>query len=110
MVWATRDRWPSLEPCVDPVVSRLVRDKCVDIGCRAVTVGNASDHVHALIVYPPTVSVASIAHRIKGATGRLLALRLPPGFEWQAGYFAESVGDLAVVQHYVARQRTHHSL
>jgi putative transposase len=109
MVWATRDRCPWLEASVDPVLSRLVHDKCVDMGCRAVTVGNAFDHVHALIAYPPTVSVAAIAHRIKGATGRLLALRLPPGFEWQAGYFAESVSDLAAVQHYVARQRAHHS-
>jgi len=93
---------------IDVTLARLVADKCLEIGCRAVAVGNAADHVHALVVLAPTMSVASLAHRVKGATSRILGQRLSEPFAWQAGYFAESVGDIAGVASYVRAQRERH--
>jgi len=107
MVWATRDRRPCLEPDIDPWLSKLIVAKCAQIGCRAIAVGNASDHVHALVTFPPTLAVASIAHRLKGASSHRLSSCLPQ-LQWQAGYFAESVSDIARAAAYVLHQRQHH--
>src|ERR1019366_6597142 len=108
MVWATHRRAPSLLETIDARLARLVAAKCGELGCRAVAVGNAADHVHALVVLAPTASVASLAHRLKGATSRILGMQLERPFGWQAGYFAESVVDVARVARYVRGQRQRH--
>jgi len=108
MVWATHRRAPSLLETVDARLAMLVTDKCGELGCRAVAVGNAADHVHALVMLAPTASVASLAHRLKGATSRILGLQLERPFGWQEGYFAESVVDVARVARYVRGQRQRH--
>jgi putative transposase len=82
--------------------------KCDELGGKLLAVGNASDHVHVLVAHPPAVAVATIAQRLKGASSRILAPRLPRDFGWQEGYFAESVSDLERVAAYVSRQRAHH--
>ena len=108
LVWATGGRVPWLKPEVDPWLAERITAMCDAIGCRAIAVGNASDHVHVLVAYPPTVAVSYLAHRLKGATSRVLAQLLPGGFGWQAGYFAASVDDVEGVAAYVRSQRTHH--
>jgi putative transposase len=105
MVWATHRRLPLLTEALDAALAKLVADKCGEIGCRAIAVGNAADHVHTLVMLAPTTSVASVAHRLKGATSRILGMRLPEPFAWQVGYFAESVGDVAGIGRYVREQR-----
>ena len=58
-----------------------------------IAVGNADDHFHVVVRHPPRVSVAQIAHRLKGASSRSLHLTLSQtqGLVWQVGYWAESV-------------------
>jgi REP element-mobilizing transposase RayT len=97
-----------LDDAVDARLAMLVADKCRELGCRAVAVGNAADHVHALVMLAPTTSVASLAHRLKGSTSRILGMQLNQPFAWQAGYFAESVADVTAVARYVLAQREHH--
>jgi REP element-mobilizing transposase RayT len=108
LVWATRERRPWLVPEVDMRLERLLSGSCDSLGCRLLACGNASDHVHVLVTYAPTMTVAGLAHRLKGESSRALALRLPPGFQWQVGYFAESVAEVAGVVDYVRGQRQHH--
>jgi putative transposase len=81
LVWATRDRRPWLDPSIDARLSELISRKPEELGCRAIAVGNACDHVHVLVSHPPTLTVANIAHRLKGASSRILAGHLPDGFE-----------------------------
>jgi len=108
MVWATLGRVPWLDETVDARLAGLVTDKCRELGCRAIAVGNAGDHVHSVVVLAPTTSVAPLAHCLKGATSRVLGMQLPEPFAWQAGYFAESVADVAAIVRYVREQRAHH--
>jgi REP element-mobilizing transposase RayT len=74
--------------------------------------GAGPDHVHTLIRLAPAIALSNLVQRLKGGTafdvnqGRLLPERL----EWQAGYFAESLGP-ADVDHlvgYLLQQRKHH--
>jgi Transposase IS200 like len=46
LVWATHNREPWLDTNVDPWLSELLRDLSAPLGCHALAVGNASDHVH----------------------------------------------------------------
>jgi len=77
MVWSTRNRVPWLEPALDGWLAALLERKAHALDCRLVASGNAPDHVHALVCYPPRVSVAQIAHRLKGASSRAIHLALP---------------------------------
>jgi putative transposase len=108
LVWATAQRFPYLPVAIDADLASLVASVSQRIGCRALGVGNASDHVHVIAVHPPTLSVSELARRLKGATSRELAFKLPEGFEWQQGYFAESLANPSAAIAYVRDQRRHH--
>jgi putative transposase len=109
LVWATRGRFAWLEPDVDPWLARLMFAKCIELGSKLLAVGNGADHVHVLVSHPPTLAVATLAQRLKGASSYVLAPRLPREFGWQEGYFAESVRDLPRLAAYVRQQRGHHA-
>jgi putative transposase len=112
VVWSTRNRVPWLEPSFDAWLAALLERKARALDCRLVAAGNAADHVHALVCYPPRVAVAQIAHRLKGASSRAIHLALPQtqGLVWQVGYWAESVTPTALepLVAYVRRQRASH--
>jgi putative transposase len=107
MVWATRDRERLLDPSIDEWLGRLLTDRCEHIGCRALAVGNASDHVHVLLAFPASMPIATIAQSLKGSTSRALSGRVSR-FGWQAGYYAETVGDANALVDFVRRQRDYH--
>jgi putative transposase len=112
IVWATHRRDPLLAAAADGWLARVLDHKAAEIGSKLVAIGNASDHVHALVRYPSTRDVATIVQRLKGASSYTWNIeRAQQGrLTWQSGYWAESVSpsQLAVVARYVARQREHH--
>ena len=73
-----------------------------------------SDHIHAVVDIPPTMSVSQALHLLKGASARELfkskpqfRLRYPRGHFWSPGKFYRTVGDAdaeTVIQ-YVKDQR-----
>jgi REP element-mobilizing transposase RayT len=110
MVWSTREREPRLAPNTDAWLAAELERIARGIGCHLVAVGNAADHVHALIAYAPSLAVANIAQSLKGASSRSLGLREGTSQPWQNGYWAESVGkgELEPLVRYVRHQRAHH--
>lgn len=71
------------------------------------------DHVHMLIQIKPSESIASVMHKIKGVSSRLLRSEFPELEEflwgdsfWCDGYFAVTVGEVeeAVVKRYISSQ------
>jgi putative transposase len=113
MVWATRRRTPWLEARFDGMLADLLARKARRLDCALLAAGVAPDHVHVLLRHPPRVSIAQVAHRLKGSSARALHPALPPtdGHVWQVGYWAESVTprDVAAVADYVRSQRAHHA-
>lgn len=111
VVWATNKRAPTLAPDADAWLAEVLRHKARHAGAVLVACGNASDHVHALVRYGSTVTVASVVQRLKGASSyEWNAQKRSPRLSWQTGSWAESVSpkhlDLAV--RYVEQQRDHH--
>jgi REP-associated tyrosine transposase len=114
VVWSTHGRARSLDPSFDPRLALVLETTARRVGCALLAVGNAADHVHTLVRHPPTLAVAELAQRLKGASARALlpALQRRGDHLWQAGYWAETVAphDLRAVVAYIRDQRTHHEL
>ncbi len=107
LVWATRDRESLLPPSLDRWLEGLIADRCEQIGCAALAVGIAWDHVHVLLAFRASLPIATIAQELKAPTSRALGARIPR-FAWQAGYYAETVGDADALVDAVRRQRDRH--
>ncbi|PZX45735.1 putative transposase [Roseinatronobacter thiooxidans] len=114
LVFVTRYRRGALD---DDALSRL-RDTfaaaSADFGARLVECDGEADHVHLLLEYPPTVTLARLVNSLKGVGSRLL-LRDRPELRrfaqkglWSPSYFAASCGGapIEIVRKYVANQRS----
>ena len=76
---------------------------------KILAIGGTSDHLHLLIVLPPTMSLAKVMCDMKANSSKWLneaGLR----FAWQEGYGAFSVSPsrVADVQRYIRNQAEHH--
>jgi REP element-mobilizing transposase RayT len=69
--------------------------------------------VHCLVRLHSPVSVATLAHDIKGASSHLITHLIAPGqgFKWQGNYgaFSVSPGELDPVRAYIRNQKQHHA-
>ena len=77
----------------------------------AITVGGMEDHIHVLLSLPSTMSIANAMREIKsGSSYWMRKTCAQPGFEWQEGYGAFSVGWAQVesTQAYIDGQKEHH--
>jgi len=59
---------------------------------KALTVGGTENHVHILLSLPATMPLAKALQLVKGASSRWMNEKHTPGFAWQEGYGAFSVG------------------
>jgi REP element-mobilizing transposase RayT len=75
-------------------------------GFTLVAAGGTANHVHLLIILPPTACLATAIQKLKGSSSRWLG----KGFAWQEGYgaFRVSPSQVAVVKKYIAGQEAHH--
>jgi putative transposase len=100
-----------------PILDRaelIIRDTADTLHIRVIEINGEADHIHLLIDYPPVLSIATIAGRLKGTTARILfqehgehlRKQLWGGHLWSPSYFASSTGGapLDVVRSYIANQ------
>ena len=87
---------------------------CETMGCDLLACDGEADHLHAVIEYPPKVSISALVNALKGTSSRLLrkerpdiARRYCDGVLWSPSYFAASTGGapLDVVRRYVEQQQ-----
>jgi putative transposase len=87
---------------------------CETMGCALLACDGEADHLHAIIEYPPKVSISALVNALKGTSSRLLrkerpdiARRYSDSVLWSPSYFAASTGGapLDVVRRYVEQQR-----
>lgn len=84
------------------------------LGVTILEINGEADHVHLLIQYPPALSIATIAGRLKGASSRALRREFPDHLRrflwgdhlWTPSYFATSTGGapLNIIQRYIQSQ------
>src|SRR5881628_3185739 len=77
----------------------------------SIQTGGVEDHVHILLVMGRTVSLAETVEALKKSSSKWMkAEGGVPGFAWQAGYGAFSIGESQVetVVKYIEEQEEHH--
>ena len=81
-------------------------------GCHVLCVGGTSNHVHALVMFSKTETVAHLIEEMKRNSSRWLKTISPKynDFAWQGGYGAFSVSQSQVdtVINYINNQAEHH--
>ena len=114
LIWATWDRLPLLTDDVTRDIHRVISAKCAELGATVVAIGGVEDHLHLLVEFPATVTIADLVGQVKGASAHLVTHQLAPGqfFKWQGAYAAFSVSPGAVtrVRDYIVHQREHHAI
>jgi putative transposase len=111
LVWSTWNRAPLLTPALLQAVDRCIRAECVKVGAGVEAFGGVADHVHLLVRFPTTVSVADFVKQVKGSSSHLIGQRLHEPFKWQGRYGAFTVSPSHVprVRDYVLNQEQHHA-
>jgi putative transposase len=110
-VFSTKDREKTIAPerqtRLWSYIGGIVRER----GWKALAVGGTEDHVHLLLSLPSSVAIANAMREIKHGSSRWMHEdgRIP-GFEWQEGYGAFSIGwsQIEATSAYIAGQMEHH--
>ena len=87
--------------------------KLVNItGCQVLCVGGIENHVHALLMFSRTETVAHVVEEMKRNSSRWIKTLSPQykQFAWQGGYAAFSVSQsqVEIVNEYIKNQMEHH--
>ena len=111
-VWSTWDRLPLLTPPIEREVYAAICDKCQELKCHTLAIGGTVDHVHLLVRFPTTITIADLLKEVKGSSSHLVTHDISPGefFKWQGSYGAFTVSKSLVpkVRAYIERQKEHH--
>jgi putative transposase len=111
LVWSTWDRAPLITPELLEAVDRCIRGECAKLGVEVMAFGGVADHVHLLVRFPTTVSIAELVKQVKGSSSHLANQRLRVPFKWQGRYGAFTVSPSHVprIRDYVLNQERHHA-
>ena len=112
-VWATWDRMPLITPDVETQLYAVLAGKCRELGCTPLAIGGISDHIHMLVRYLPTITIARLIGQIKGSSSHAMTHAILPGifFQWQGAYGAFTLSKRSVpqVRAYILNQKIHHA-
>lgn len=82
-----------------------------NIGMKVFAISGADDHVHLLLGFPATLSVAEAVQKLKANSSRWMHESGHPHFMWQEGYaaFSVSISQSDATMRYIQNQMEHHS-
>jgi REP element-mobilizing transposase RayT len=112
LTFSTKNREPSIVAEIENRVWAYIGGIARHHKMIALEVGGIEDHVHALVMAPPTFSPSQIAQYLKGESSKWIHEEFPKLrlFEWQEGYggFTVSRSQIPDVIAYIQNQREHH--
>ena len=112
IVFSTKNRARFIYPEIEERVWEFIGGIARHHKMTALQIGGIEDHLHALIMAPPTIAPYEIAKYLKGESSLWVKETFGdlPGFGWQDGYgaFTVSKSKLSDVIHYIQKQRVHH--
>ncbi|HEY9890346.1 MAG TPA: IS200/IS605 family transposase [Candidatus Sericytochromatia bacterium] len=110
LVCVTKYRKPVFNDDGLKLIEESFRTVATKMNFQILEFNGEADHVHALIEYPPKLSISQIANALKGVSSRRYgqAGNKKPHKEalWSSSYFAVSVGGapLDVLKQYIKNQ------
>ena len=70
LVWATWDRLPLIDPALERRLYRMIASVAQDQGCTVLALNGMPDHVHLVVTFPATITIAELTKQVKGTTSR----------------------------------------
>lgn len=110
-VFSTKERRRTIAPEMQDRLWAYTGGIAREHGMTALAVGGIEDHIHLLITIPATKDVATAMREIKsGSSHWMRETGGIPGFAWQDGYGAFSIGhaQIEATVRYIAGQKEHH--
>ncbi len=112
LVFSTKNRTAFLHPEIETRVWAYLGGIAREQKMTAIQIGGVDDHIHALIMAPPTMAPFEIAKYIKRDSSKWIHETFADlqDFAWQDGYgaFTVSKSSVSAVASYIQNQRTHH--
>ena len=113
MVWTTWDRLPLITPDIERRLHRNIESEAQKQGCTVLALNGTEDHVHLLVSFPTTITIADLVKQVKGVSSHFVNETLQPAsqFKWQGSYGAFTVSrwDVDKIIEYIKRQKEHHT-
>ena len=112
VVFSTKNREPWLRLEIEQRVWAYIGGIARKHKMTALQVGGVEDHIHVLVMAPPTLAPSQIAQFLKGDSSKWIHEEFPGlrEFSWQDGYgaFTVSKSNIPSVISYIQDQREHH--
>ena len=112
LVFSTKNREPWLTAEIESRVWTYLGGIATENGIQPIQIGGYTDHIHALVGLPATLSVSRAAQLLKTGSSSWIHETFPKlrAFAWQDGYgaFAVSRSRLDAVAKYIRDQPEHH--
>lgn len=110
VIFSTKERRPCIDDNLQPKLWAYMAGIAKNQGFDAIVIGGVRDHVHALLIVPPTMPLAKAVQYIKGSSSKWINETVGT-FSWQEGYgaFSVSASQTVEVVRYIQNQRAHHA-
>ena len=111
LIFSTKQREPLIPPEIRPRLHAYIDGILDNLKSPSLHTGGVADHVHSLFALGRTISQAELVEEVKKSSSKWMkADGGVPGFSWQAGYGAFSIGEsqAATVIRYIQNQEEHH--
>jgi REP-associated tyrosine transposase len=112
VLFSTDKRQPFLDRELRPRLFAYMGGILKRLGCVPLMINGVDDHIHLLIVLPPTLCMADVIEKLKANSSKWTREGFPRmrRFAWQSGYTAFSVSpsNRERVLEYISRQEEHH--
>lgn len=113
VIFSTKDRQKTLSQELQPKLWAYMAGIAQNQSFEAMIVGGVEDHVHALLILPPTLPLAKAVQYLKGSSSKWINdnREMDSRFAWQEGYgaFSVSASQTRDVVDYIRDQREHHA-
>ncbi len=109
VIFSTKQRKPCFSDDFQPKLWAYMAGIAHHQGFEAMIIGGVRDHVHALLMLPPTLPLAKAVQFLKGSSSKWIN-ETKGQFAWQEGYgaFSVSASQTTDVVRYIQNQHTHH--
>jgi len=113
LIFSTKGREKRIPEVIQEKLWPYTAGIALNHGFQAIKVGGVQDHVHALLLLPPTIPLAKAVQILKSCSSKWLNDTSAAGanFAWQEGYgaFSVSASHTESVLNYIANQTAYHA-
>jgi len=113
VIFSTKERRRFISQEMQPRVWGYMAGIARNHGFEVIKIGGVEDHVHVLLLLPPTIPLSKAVQLLKVSTSKHLNETKTKGdsFTWQEGYgaFSVSASQTPGVVEYIENQAKHHA-